>query len=130
MNGSKTVRISKSQMKMMLITSFVIKGIVHFEFISQGQTVNRAYYVEILVRLHEAARRKRPELHAFLTSAVDGGEWSGPRSGRFTPGVSARGTRRRGDWVGLRAGLDAVAKRKKSYHCTCLELNPGRPARS
>jgi hypothetical protein len=23
-----------------------------------------------------------------------------------------------------------VAKRKKSYHCTCLELNPGRPARS
>jgi hypothetical protein len=30
----------------------------------------------------------------------------------------------------LRGGLDAVAKRKKSYHCTSRELNPGRPARS
>jgi hypothetical protein len=32
--------------------------------------------------------------------------------------------------VGLRAGLDAVAKRKKSHQCPCWELNPGRPARS
>jgi hypothetical protein len=32
----------------------IIKGIVHFQFISQGQTVNPAYYVEILKRLREA----------------------------------------------------------------------------
>jgi len=25
------------------------------------------------------------ELHAFLTSALDGGEWSGSSPGRFTP---------------------------------------------
>jgi len=25
------------------------------------------------------------QLHAFLTSALDGGEWSAPRPGRFTP---------------------------------------------
>jgi hypothetical protein len=38
-------------MKTLLITSFDIKGIVHFEFILQGQTVNQAYYVESYVNV-------------------------------------------------------------------------------
>jgi len=40
-------------MKTVLITFFDIKGIVHFEFIPQGQTVGQAYYMEILELLLE-----------------------------------------------------------------------------
>jgi hypothetical protein len=49
-------------MKTMLITFFVIEGIVRFEFVPQGQTVNQAYYVETLKRIREAVLRRRPEL--------------------------------------------------------------------
>jgi hypothetical protein len=45
-----------------------------------------------------------------LTSAIDGGEWSRP--GRFTPRERAAGTPWIGGWVGPRAVLDAVMKRK------------------
>jgi hypothetical protein len=47
-----------------------------------------------------------------LTSTQDGGEWSASRPGRFTPRESAPGTHWIGDWVGPRAVLDAVEKRK------------------
>jgi len=47
-----------------------------------------------------------------LTSVLDGGEWSASRPGHFIPRKRARGTHWIGVWVGLRAGLDAVVKRK------------------
>ena len=37
-------------------------GIVHYEFISQGQTVNQQCYLEVLIRLRESVRRKSPGL--------------------------------------------------------------------
>jgi hypothetical protein len=49
-----------------------------------------------------------------LTSALDGGEWSASRPGRFTPRERAPGTHWIGDWVGPRAGLDVVVKKKTS----------------
>jgi hypothetical protein len=51
-------------------------------------------------------------LHAFLTSALDGGEWSASRPGRFTRRERAPGTHWKGGWMGPRTGLDAVVKRK------------------
>jgi hypothetical protein len=61
-------------------------------------------------------------IHAFLTSALDRGEWSATRACRFTPGTDWIGC-----WVGARAVLDDVEKRKILH---CRESNPGHPARS
>jgi hypothetical protein len=66
-------------------------------------------------------------LHEFLTSVVDGGEWSASRPGRFTSRERAHGTDLMGGWVGPRDGLDAVAKKKS---LPCWEPKPGRPIRS
>jgi len=49
----------------MLLTFFNIRGIVHYEFVPTGQTVNQVYYLEVLERLHEKVRWKRPELFAI-----------------------------------------------------------------
>jgi hypothetical protein len=47
-----------------------------------------------------------------LTSALDGGEWSASRPGRFTSRERTPVTHCIGGWVGPRAVLDAVVKRK------------------
>jgi hypothetical protein len=52
------------------------------------------------------------QFHAFLTSALDGGEWSASGTGRFISRERAPVTYRMGGWVGPRAVLDAVVKRK------------------
>ena len=41
-----------------------IRGIVHYEFVPNWQTVNKVYYLEVVKRLREKVRRKRPELFA------------------------------------------------------------------
>jgi len=53
---------SKSRVKAMLLTFFYVRGIVHYEFVPTGQTVNQVYYLEILERLREKVKRKRPEI--------------------------------------------------------------------
>jgi hypothetical protein len=59
-----------------------------------------------------------------LTSALDG-EWSALRPGRFTLRERAPGTHWIGGWVGLRAVLDAVVKRK--IRSPSRESNPKIP---
>jgi hypothetical protein len=62
-------------------------------------------------------------IHIFLTSVLVGGEWSATRPGRFIPG-----THWIGGWVGPRAGLDDMEKRK-FLTLPGLEFRPlGRPA--
>jgi len=53
-------------------------------------------------------------LYGFLTSALDGGEWSASHTGRFTSGEKAPV-----GWAGPTAGLDAVAKTKNSITAPC-----------
>jgi len=48
----------------MLLTFLDIRGIVHYEFVPTGQTVNQVYYLDVLKRLREKVRRKRAELFA------------------------------------------------------------------
>jgi hypothetical protein len=55
-------------------------------------------------------RRVEVWLHAFITSALGGGEWSASRPS----GMRALGTNWIGDWVGPRADLVEEVKRKIS----------------
>jgi len=54
--------MSRSQVKIMLVCFFDHKGIVHYGFIAKGQMVNQQCYLEVLKRLRESVRRKRPGL--------------------------------------------------------------------
>jgi hypothetical protein len=60
-------------------------------------------------------------IHIFLTSALVGGEWSASRPGLFTLRERAPGTHWIGGWVGPRAALDDVEKRK-FFTLPALEL--------
>ena len=42
--------------------SLCFEGVIHHEFLPHGQTVNKEYYLEVIKRLWEAGRRKRPIL--------------------------------------------------------------------
>jgi hypothetical protein len=77
------------------------------------------HHVHTVVPLHYAL--KEVWLHSFLSSALDGGEWSSSRPGRFTPGTHCVG-----DWVASRATLNAVRKRK-ILHLPGIEPRPSSP---
>jgi hypothetical protein len=68
------------------------------------------------------------QLHVFLTSALDGGEWSTSRPGCFTAGEIDPSSHWIGGWVGPKVGLDRLQKRHESLHCSCWESNVGHPA--
>jgi hypothetical protein len=58
------------------------------------------------------------QLHALLTSALDGGEWSASHSGCFTLRERAPGTHLTEGCVSPKAGLNAVVKRQNILRVT------------
>jgi len=53
---------ARSNFKSIFIVFFSdTQGIVHKEFLSPGQIVNGKFYCEVLKRLREGIRRKRPD---------------------------------------------------------------------
>jgi len=46
----------------MMMAFFAIRGIVHVDWVPQGQTVNQVYYKEVLINLHEGVGRRRLEM--------------------------------------------------------------------
>lgn len=58
----KKARQVRSNVKVMLTVFFDFNGIVHHEFLPQGQTINKEYYLQVQRRLREAIRKKRPDL--------------------------------------------------------------------
>ena len=76
--STEKTRMSRLQVKIMLVCFFDHKGRVHYEFFAQVQTVNQKCYLEVLKRLRESVRRKqlglRPEkwiLHHHNSPAHD-----------------------------------------------------------
>ena len=51
----------RTNVKLTLLVFFYWKGIVHYEFVPCGETVNKEFYLNALKHLREAVGRKRPE---------------------------------------------------------------------
>jgi hypothetical protein len=103
---------------------YILKDFHHDRSIHSRKNFYKAKLSLYLTNKHYAMKAYR-RVDIFLSSALDGSEWSASRSGRFTPG-----THWIGDWVAPRARLDAVEKRK-FLTLPGLQLRPvGRPARS
>ena len=58
----KKPRQVRSNVKVLLTFFFDCFGVVHHEFLPQGLTDNKGYYLEVLRRLREAIRQKCTEL--------------------------------------------------------------------
>ena len=58
----KKARMSRSRVKTMIIVFFESRGIVHKEFVPSGQTVNHAFYKDVLERLRKRVQRVRRDI--------------------------------------------------------------------
>ncbi|UYV72610.1 hypothetical protein LAZ67_10000046, partial [Cordylochernes scorpioides] len=58
----KKARQVRSNVKVLLTVFFDCRGVMHHEFLPQGRTVNKEYYLQVMRNLREAIRQKRPDL--------------------------------------------------------------------
>ncbi|GFX89523.1 mariner Mos1 transposase [Trichonephila clavipes] len=67
-NTPTSPRVKKNKNEQVKISSnddcffFDIHGIVYLHWVSEGQTINQHYYLEVLGNLRERIRKKRPEM--------------------------------------------------------------------
>jgi len=54
----KKARMQRSQVKVILISFFDHQGMVHHEFVPQGQTVNQHFYKEVLTHQQNSSKTK------------------------------------------------------------------------
>jgi len=71
---------------------------------------------------HHEGIQKSGGIACILTSPLSGYEWSATCSSYFITGEWALTTHWIGGWMGYRAGLDTVAKRRN--YSPCWESNP------
>jgi hypothetical protein len=55
--------MEKSRVKTMFIVFFDTQGVIHREFVPEGQTVNGQFYLGVMELLLKRIRRVRPEFH-------------------------------------------------------------------
>jgi hypothetical protein len=58
----KKARMSNSKVKAMMIVFLDIRDVIMIEWVPDGQTVIQKYYLEVLTKLRDRVRKKRPEL--------------------------------------------------------------------
>jgi hypothetical protein len=98
-------------------------------FLLQNPKAHRRAELSLRLIKHHAMKvygEVEVERHAFLTSALDGGEQSPSRPKRSTRREMAPGTHRIRCWVGPRIVLEAKAKGKNAY--LCWKSKSSRPA--
>ncbi|UYV81520.1 hypothetical protein LAZ67_20001421 [Cordylochernes scorpioides] len=59
---TKKSQLCKSKNKVLLVTFFDKKEIVHYEYLEEGQTTNKESYLNIMRRVRESIRLKRNEM--------------------------------------------------------------------
>lgn len=60
--GREDVSDEERSGRVLLTVFFDCRGVVHYEFLPQGRTVNKEYYLQVMRNLREAIRQKRPDL--------------------------------------------------------------------
>ena len=64
----KKLRVQKSRVKAMLVIFFDWQGVIHKEFVPEGETINAVYYKGVMERLLNRIRRVRPGM-------CESGDW-------------------------------------------------------
>ena len=65
----KKGRQVRSKTKVMLMAFFDSEGIVHHEYVPDGQTINKEFYLKVLRRLYESVRRNNRKNGGMATGS-------------------------------------------------------------